>query len=414
MIDVRNVSKRYIIGRKDELMPYRNLSEIITEVFTHPLRAIKNWRVEKEFFWALKDISMTVEEGEVVGLIGRNGAGKTTLLKIISQITYPTTGEIRLRGRVGSLLEVGTGFHPELTGRENIYMNGAILGMKRVEIERSFEEIVRFSELEKFLDTPVKRYSSGMYVRLGFAVAAHLNPEILLVDEVLAVGDVQFQKKCLGKIKDVSQGGRTVLFVSHNMPVLEGLCDKAALIQDGHLKMIGDTHDVIAEYLRYLSLHTGNDLDLPIVKRSGDGRARFTFIELRDEHGDTIESVMEGKPFKIILTLRVLSEIELDKIEITFSDAMSRSILTTRSTDSIRLSKLSIGTHRFEVHISPNPLTSGSYTLGLSCSGPHLQKYDVIDLAYSLSVVPNLQDDALGKRPGIIRLPFEWAKENTP
>ena len=271
MIDIKSVSKSYYIGLRDEIGAYTNLSERISAAIRHPVRAIRGLRTGREVFWALRDVSLTVGEGEVVGLIGRNGAGKSTLLKIISRITYPTDGEITLRGRVGSLLEVGTGFHPDLTGRENIYLNGAILGMKKTEIEGNFDEIVKFSELEKFLDTPVKRYSSGMYVRLGFAVAAHLNPEILLVDEVLAVGDSQFQKKCLGKIQDVSQGGRTVLFVSHNMPVVEGLCEKAALIEDGHLKAVGDSHEVIAEYLRSLSMFKGNDLDGPHVKRGGKG-----------------------------------------------------------------------------------------------------------------------------------------------
>lgn len=412
MIDVRGVSKSYIIGRKDEFMPYRNLSEIITESLAHPFHTFRNRGVGKESFWALRDVSLSVQEGEVVGLIGRNGAGKSTLLKIISQITYPTKGEIHLRGRVGSLLEVGTGFHPELTGRENIYMNGAILGMRRAEIERSFDEIVRFSELEKFLDTPVKRYSSGMFVRLGFAVAAHLNPEILLVDEVLAVGDNQFQKKCLGKIKDVSQGGRTVIFVSHNMPVLEGLCEKAALIQDGGLRMVGDSHDVIVEYLKYLSLFTGNDLDSPTVSRSGDGQARFTLIELLDDEGHRMDNVPEGKPFKIALTLRVQSEVELDRINVTFSDNMNRNVLTTKTSDSLSVMRLGRGLHRFTAHISPNPFVSGSFTIRLACFGPGVEKYDIIDFAYSLNVVPNLEGEALDKRPGIIRLPFEWSKDS--
>ncbi|HET59761.1 MAG TPA: ABC transporter ATP-binding protein, partial [Chloroflexi bacterium] len=200
-------------------------------------------------FWALKDVSFEVKRGEVVGVIGRNGAGKSTLLKILSRITEPTTGHAEIHGRVGSLLEVGTGFHPELTGRENIYLNGAILGMKRTEIARKFDEIVAFSEIEKFLDTPVKRYSSGMYVRLAFAVAAHLEPEILLVDEVLAVGDASFQKKCLGKMGDIAGEGRTVLFVSHNMAAVQSLCSKALLLVHGQIDAIGDVDSVIQGYL---------------------------------------------------------------------------------------------------------------------------------------------------------------------
>jgi len=200
-------------------------------------------------FWALRDVSFDIQPGEVVGIIGRNGAGKSTLLKILGQITEPTEGEVILRGRLGSLLEVGTGFHPELTGRENIYMNGTILGMKKREVDSKFDEIVAFSEIEEFLDTPVKRYSSGMYVRLAFAVAAHLEPEILLVDEVLSVGDVQFQRKCLGKMEDVAQQGRTILFVSHNISAIENLCTKAVLLKKGHVAMVGETERVIEHYM---------------------------------------------------------------------------------------------------------------------------------------------------------------------
>lgn len=208
---------------------------------------------EGNTIWALKDVSFEVNEGEVIGIIGRNGAGKSTLLKVLSRITEPTEGEIKLRGRVASLLEVGTGFHPELTGRENIYLNGAVLGMTRVEINRKFDEIVAFAEIDKFLDTPVKRYSSGMYVRLAFAVAAHLEPEILVVDEVLAVGDAQFQKKCLGKMGEVAKGGRTVLFVSHNMAAIRDLCQRALLIKDGQISFNGEVQAAIDKYLDYTS-----------------------------------------------------------------------------------------------------------------------------------------------------------------
>src|SRR6187551_531163 len=230
VISVENVSKRYILGHQ------RSKSDGFRHVIEDAVRAPLNWlrsrrerrAQEREEFWALNDVSFEIKQGEVVGIIGRNGAGKSTLLKILSRITEPTSGRITIEGRVASLLEVGTGFHPELTGRENIFLNGAILGMSRVEIKRKFDEIVAFSEVERFLHTPVKRYSSGMYVRLSFAVAAHLEPEILIVDEVLAVGDAQFQKKCLGKMEDVSsQGGRTVLFVSHNTGVISQLCNKA-------------------------------------------------------------------------------------------------------------------------------------------------------------------------------------------
>jgi lipopolysaccharide transport system ATP-binding protein len=229
IIQVKHLSKRYQIGMD---RTYKTFCESAVGTIKSPLKRLKSFSRQEETFWALKDINFEVFPGEVVGIIGRNGAGKTTLLKILSRITHPTEGEVILRGRVGSLLEVGTGFHPELTGRENIYFNGAILGMTKQEIEAKFNEIMEFSGVADFLDTPLKRYSSGMQVRLAFAVAAHLEPEILLVDEVLAVGDAEFQKKCLGKMKEVSDGGRTVLFVSHNMAAIQNLCGRRILLKD--------------------------------------------------------------------------------------------------------------------------------------------------------------------------------------
>jgi lipopolysaccharide transport system ATP-binding protein len=242
-----NLSKRYTITVGHHR--HDTLRDQIADGVRHLLGRNGDGRGRKETFWALKDVSFEVNPGEVVGLIGENGAGKSTLLKILSRITAPTVGTIDIHGRVGSLLEVGTGFHPELSGRENIYLNGAILGMKKSEIDRKFDEIVAFSEIEKFIDTPVKRYSSGMYVRLAFAVAAHLEPEVLLVDEVLAVGDAAFQKKCLGKMEGVAREGRTVLFVSHNMAAVEHLCNKVFLLQHGQLTFSGDAEDGIDRYL---------------------------------------------------------------------------------------------------------------------------------------------------------------------
>lgn len=254
-IVIENLSKKYTISHQTPER-YTALRDVIAkkakkmaQKILFPLRAIKS-DSSKEEFWALKNLSFEVTQGEVLGIIGRNGAGKTTLLKILSRITEPTMGRFRIKGRVASLLEVGTGFHPELTGRENIFLNGAILGMKRHEMKKKFDEIVAFSEVEKFLDTPVKRYSSGMYVRLAFAVAAHLEPEILLVDEVLAVGDAQFQKKCLGKMQAVGSEGRTVLFVSHNMTALRSLCEKAIWLNGGTVVESGYAKDVVSNYLQ--------------------------------------------------------------------------------------------------------------------------------------------------------------------
>ena len=253
IIIVEGLGKRYRISHQAERQRYVALRDVITEkakgFFRNRKSQIAN-RKSVEDFWALKDVSFEIKRGEVVGIIGRNGAGKSTLLKILSRITEPTKGRVRIKGRVASLLEVGTGFHPELTGRENIFLNGAILGMHRAEIRQKFDEIVAFAEVEKFLDTPVKRYSSGMYVRLAFAVAAHLEPEILIVDEVLAVGDAEFQKKCLGKMEDVAKGGRTVLFVSHNMQAVGSLCSRALLLKGGNVQMAGEAKAVVAFFLK--------------------------------------------------------------------------------------------------------------------------------------------------------------------
>jgi len=246
IIEVKGLSKEYRIGMD---RTYKRFTESFTNAVCHPVRTLRGLAEPKDTFWALKDINFEVERGEVLGIIGRNGAGKSTLLKILSRITYPTKGEVIMRGRVGSLLEVGTGFHPELTGRENIYFNGAILGMKKKEIDDKFDEIIKFSGVEKFLDTPVKRYSSGMNVRLAFSVAAHLDPEILLVDEVLAVGDAEFQKKCLGKMGEVASEGRTVLFVSHNMGAIQSLCSRAILVQNGETILDSNSGEVIEQYL---------------------------------------------------------------------------------------------------------------------------------------------------------------------
>src|SRR5512147_2677937 len=254
-ISVKNLGKQYRIGAAETRFRYNMLRDVIMDTVYAPVRLAKalvgksDRRANKNFVWALDDVSFDLEEGKVLGIVGRNGAGKSTLLKILSRVTEPTKGTVMVRGRVGSLLEVGTGFHPELTGRENIYMNGAILGMRRAEIERKFDEIVAFSEVEQFIDTPVKRYSSGMYLRLAFAVAAHLEPEILVVDEVLAVGDAEFQKKCLGKMGDVAQQGRTVLFVSHNMSAILRLTQEALVLEKGQLLMRGPTQEAVDFYL---------------------------------------------------------------------------------------------------------------------------------------------------------------------
>jgi lipopolysaccharide transport system ATP-binding protein len=266
VIRVENLGKKYIIGHQQQER-YTALRDVITNKvksigsLLNPKAKSENPAFEE--FWALKDVSFDIKQGDRVGIIGRNGAGKSTLLKILSRITEPTTGSIKIKGRVASLLEVGTGFHPELTGRENIFLNGAILGMGKEEIKRKFDEIVAFAEVEKFLDTPVKRYSSGMYVRLAFAVAAHLEPDILIVDEVLAVGDAQFQKKCLGKMEDVGKEGRTVIFVSHNMGAVQRLCSRAIVINQGQTIFQGDASNAVSEYLAKVSESASRRIRFP-------------------------------------------------------------------------------------------------------------------------------------------------------
>ena len=296
VIRAEGLGKKYLIGHQAERERYTALRDVIARSARNFKRSVSDLLGgranvagdEVEEFWALKDVAFEIKRGEVVGVIGRNGAGKSTLLKILSRITEPTVGRVEIRGRVASLLEVGTGFHPELTGRENIYLNGAILGMSRAEIKRKFDEIVAFAEVEKFLDTPVKRYSSGMYVRLAFAVAAHLEPEILVVDEVLAVGDAEFQKKCLGKMKDVADNGRTVLFVSHNMAAIRNLCSKVAVLKSGRLVDMGNTGEVIRGYFGRL----GNDTSYVGLKPLGHLRAFIERVELPQptcSFGDTLQ-----------------------------------------------------------------------------------------------------------------------------
>ncbi len=303
IIRVEGLGKKYEIGGVAlNGARYRTLRDTLADG-TRKLFQPNGSRSHSEEFWALKDVNFEVRPGEAVGIIGRNGAGKSTLLKILSRITEPTTGKVIIKGRVASLLEVGTGFHPELTGRENIFLNGAILGMGRAEIKAKFDEIVAFAEVEKFLDTPVKRYSSGMYVRLAFAVAAHLEPEILVVDEVLAVGDSEFQKKCLGKMKDVSSGGRTVLFVSHNMGTVTSLCQSAISFDHGRIVGIGPARKQVAEYLTRMR----TEARMPLHERKdreGRGEVRVTFVELRDSAGGVIEHAFSGSPLQVVIGYR--------------------------------------------------------------------------------------------------------------
>jgi len=328
-IRIENVSKNYLIAHGRQHGPYRTLRETVCDFASAPLRRLRglqNGQVER--FWALKDVNLAIEPGEVVGIIGGNGAGKSTLLKVLSRITAPTTGRVELCGRVGSLLEVGTGFHPEMTGRENVYLNGSILGMSRREIQAKFDEIVAFSGVEKFLDTPVKRYSSGMYVRLAFAVAAHLEPEILIVDEVLAVGDAEFQRKCLGKMKQVAGGGRTILFVSHNMSAVRSLCQKAALLNGGRITQTGPVNTVVDRYLDHLNSEANLEVDLSAVPRMGSSGCRLRIQQLRINGG---RGIWHGQPLEVEFDFECLGDAEDVSFGIGFCSRDGSRVLTIDS-----------------------------------------------------------------------------------
>jgi lipopolysaccharide transport system ATP-binding protein len=365
VITVENLSKRYLIQHTPDAQGYKRytaLRDVIGDElrnFAHKaLRGIRGQQAfpsrEVEEFWALKDVSFEVKQGEVLGIIGRNGAGKSTLLKILSRITEPTAGRITLRGRVASLLEVGTGFHPELTGRENIYLNGAILGMGRAEIRKKFDEIVAFAEVEKFLDTPVKRYSSGMYVRLAFAVAAHLEPEILVIDEVLAVGDGEFQKKCLGKIGDVSlRAGRTVLFVSHNLAAVEALCTRCILVESGELVATGHAHEIAGLYVkRYRKLQdcSARILEELVIER----------IEI------TPPSIRSGDPLGIVIHFEAKDRGELRECAVLIYSVrgIRVAILDLRETKMLPI-KYERGRFSLLTNIISLPLVEGEFTVGL-------------------------------------------------
>lgn len=316
IIRVEDLSKEYTLGGHRAVPD--TLREILSDAISAPLRHLRrNGRPPVERFWALKDVNFDVQPGEILGIIGRNGAGKSTLLKILSRITEPTTGRVELYGRLGSLLEVGTGFHPDLTGRENIFLNGSILGLSRKEIERKFDEIVAFAEVERFIDTPVKYYSSGMYVRLAFAVAAHLEPEILVLDEVLAVGDVAFQKKCLGKMGSVANEGRTVLFVSHNMASIQSLCSRAILFEAGRVVADGHWKDVIGQYLQ----SGESSAKVSVAERAdrqGDGSVRLESLTVEAADGDKLITSLSG--LRITLSYSATQPIIRPKILIGIYD----------------------------------------------------------------------------------------------
>jgi lipopolysaccharide transport system ATP-binding protein len=382
VISVENLGKRYSLRHQRD-QRYTTLRDVVTNkaksLFrrngtsqlsapTSQLRAPSSLLPAREDFWALRNVSFEVEQGEVVGIIGRNGAGKSTLLKILSRITDPTEGRVRIRGRVASLLEVGTGFHPELTGRENIFLNGAILGMNRAEIRAKFDEIVSFAEVEKFLDTPVKHYSSGMYVRLAFAVAAHLEPEILVVDEVLAVGDAEFQKKCIGKMHQVAKGqGRTVLFVSHNLPVVLRLCDKGFLLSGGHLIAAAHIRAVVDKYIS--SGQIGNDrVDLASVSRpiSVRGGAELVAAEPSRQHGLQPWQFEYGQSVSFQIHFDVTKPLSNFLFGIALFDRSGYEIASSLSAHRLGTFDVQPGSYKLDISYPKLGLLPGIYRLGLS------------------------------------------------
>jgi lipopolysaccharide transport system ATP-binding protein len=412
---VENLGKRYRLGQRENLKT-RTLKNAALGLLTAPVRWLAPRAPDNEL-WALRDVSFEVKRGEVLGVIGRNGAGKSTLLKILSRITKPTNGYAKINGRVGSLLEVGTGFHPELTGRENIFLNGSILGMRRHEIEKKFDEIVAFSEVEKFIDTPVKRYSSGMYMRLAFAVAAHLEPEILIVDEVLAVGDIQFQKKCLGKVSDVSRSGRTVLFVSHNMTAIEQLCHSVVLLEQGQL--VSQDTNVQLVISKYLSVSEHLQERSEWIRKDNKYDNRFFKLlrfRLVDEDNNTVQ-----RPVNKRENIWVEIDLEISKLDpmlvIGYSMFTETNIPLFWSLQvdlqSDRWPELKIGRCILKSQIRLDVLNEGTYRLDCN-SGLHLGEWFFVPGEN----VPSLFLDVLGglsqssywviRRPGVMAVETKW------
>ncbi|MEE3716397.1 ABC transporter ATP-binding protein [Tumidithrix elongata RA019] len=393
-IRVENLGKKYIISHKQGLSSNKSLRESISNTVKSIGQkflpsSTKEINPSREEFWALQDISFEIKQGDRVGVIGRNGAGKSTLLKILSRVTEPTHGKIAIRGRVASLLEVGTGFHQELSGRENIYLNGAILGMGKEEIKRKFDEIIAFAEVEKFLDTPVKRYSSGMYVRLAFAVAAHLDPEVLIVDEVLAVGDAQFQKKCLGKMEDVStKEGRTVIFVSHQMSAIEALCSRAILLQSGKVVLDSNPQEAIRGYLgNAYSLTKGISLK-ERTDRTGNGKVRFESFRIIDEEGTEVTALQSGKDYRFELGYFNSLEKRTDNVVVSldiFDERNNRVMLFRTNFTNDNLS-LNPGFGSISCSINKLPLANGEYRFLLFMSYADTEIFDWIEDAASARV----------------------------
>jgi homopolymeric O-antigen transport system ATP-binding protein len=416
-VQAEGVSKRYRLGERES---YRALRDVLGGALTAPMRRKRQPTRQRAEIWALDGVSFVLERGEVLGLIGANGAGKSTLLKVLSRITEPTKGRVVLRGRVGSLLEVGTGFHPELTGRENILLNGTILGMRRAEITRRFEEIVEFAGVEKFLDTPVKRYSSGMQVRLGFAVAAHLEPEILLVDEVLAVGDAEFQQKCLGKMRDVTREGRTVVFVSHNLAAVRALCSRSLVLEGGRLAFDGPTEDAVHQYLGHTGVANaavvGRDkLHLHLAKSrlySDEPFFECTRVAVLDEEGVPTTALRSDETIAIAIDYQVFRSIPALRVLITLTDENQVPVLRTETIDepsgtgSLRLEP---GSYRSTVSLPRQLFGDAELDLNVSLIAEVNQ---VVDYAAVVRIEVRFAGHGANMRGNaLLRPPLDWHTE---
>ena len=417
-IQAAGLGKRYRLGHR--AAGYKTLREVVVESLQAPARwwgGQRRGRGAAEELWALHDTEFTIQQGEVVGLIGRNGAGKSTLLKLLSRITEPTTGYAEIRGRVGSLLEVGTGFHPELTGRENIYLNGAILGMARAEIVRKFDEIVAFAEVERFLDTAVKHYSSGMYLRLAFAVAAHLEPEILMVDEVLAVGDAAFQKKCLDKMQDVGQAGRTVVFVSHNMPAITRLCERAILLDEGTVKEDGPAAQVVGAYLR-AGLGTTAEREWSVAAAPGQDVARLRAVRVRAADGTVSDTIDIRQPVAIEMDYEVLTPGHQLMPHFSLFTEESIHAFSAHDVDpEWRRRPRPAGQYTSRCHIPGNFLAEGMLFVYAGCEtfSPTIHQFGEKD-AVAFHVFDSLDGDSArgdygGRLTGVVRPLLKWETE---
>ena len=419
-IRVEGLGKLYHIGAAQERYP--TIRESIVNAVKAPLQRLLNPKsslIGSDTIWALKDVSFEIKKGEAVGIIGRNGAGKSTLLKVLSHITEPTRGRVRLHGRVGPLLEVGTGFHPELTGRENIYMNAAILGMKRAEIVRKFDEIVDFAEIEKFLDTPVKRYSSGMYVRLAFSVAAHLNTEILLIDEVLAVGDASFQKKCLGKMEDVAGNGRTVLFVSHNLVAVKYLCQEGIILDKGKIVFYGKIEQAIACYENQLldSISSNMNMSAHVLYQKPPDQISEKFsitrIEFLNEDGTPVLQVHTWSKFTIRVHYYASQRVNAGSIVLRIGALSGEPLLLFSTQPGLNISMCIQEGHHFAdcVLLGQLPLSAGDYVIGCGLAIPNKEWLCLNEALAKLSVKEkDVFDSGLAPvaKTCLIAIPYTW------